>query len=82
LSLGLAVTGAPGLFLALIFVLGIGVSQVLWMVPSIVYFRRHDRPELAKGLIIGAALTFLLNGACWAIFFPDVLRTLVGGRLF
>lgn len=49
---------------------GIGVSQLVYVVPAIVVARSKGRPEIGKGLIIGAALTFLLNAACFTLIFP------------
>jgi hypothetical protein len=43
----------------------IGLTQLVYMVPAIVIALRRGRTSLAKGLIIGAAVTFLLNAACW-----------------
>jgi hypothetical protein len=43
----------------------VGLSQLAYMLPAIYLARRRGRPALAKGLIIGAAVTFLLNAACW-----------------
>jgi hypothetical protein len=46
-------------------IFGIGITQLLYMLPTIVYFQRKQRPEMVNGLIIAAAVTALLNGACW-----------------
>ncbi len=46
-------------------VLVIGVSQLLYMIPATVLAYRGREPGLAKGLVIGACLTALLNAACW-----------------
>ncbi|MBO0860704.1 MAG: hypothetical protein J2P21_19915 [Chloracidobacterium sp.] len=56
-----AVTGLT----ALIF---IGVSQVLYIVPAVIIYYRNGRYDVVKGLVIAAALTFLLNATCTAIF--------------
>ena len=48
-------------FISLIF---LGVTQLIYIIPAIVMARRRGRPGVVKGLIIGAALTFLLNVAC------------------
>lgn len=48
-------------FFSLIF---IGVSQSLYIVPAIVVYHRKGRPHVVKGLIIAAAITFLLNATC------------------
>lgn len=47
----------------------IGLSQCLYMIPAIIYFRRSGETETEKGLIIGASITFLLNATCTAIVF-------------
>jgi len=58
------------------FLLGLGVSQVVYMGPAIYYAYRRGRPNIAKGLIIGAGITFLLMAACWAIINPFNSSTL------
>ena len=49
--------------------IGIGVTQLLYVIPAIIICIRSDRLGMVKGLIIGAALTFLLNGLCTAVVF-------------
>ena len=49
---------------------GLGVSQLIYMVPAILIARRRGRRAVAKGLIIGAAVTFILTAACWAVVNP------------
>ena len=44
----------------------IGVTQVVYMGPVIYYAYRRGHANVAKGLILGAALTFALSAACWA----------------
>jgi hypothetical protein len=46
----------------------IGLGQLLYIVPAIWWCRRNKQDDFAKGLIIGAALTFLLNASCTAMF--------------
>src|SRR5688572_9271065 len=53
-----------------VFVLALGVSQLVYIWPAVLIARRRGRPAVAKGLIIGAAITFILSGACWAIVNP------------
>lgn len=48
---------APALF--------IGLTQLLYMVPALVYFTRKSRSGIVQGLTIGMAVTFLLNAACF-----------------
>ena len=55
---------AATVFFSLIFM---GVSQLLYIIPAIVIYRRKGRPGVVKGLIIAAALTFLLNATCSAL---------------
>ena len=52
----------------------LGLSQLVYVIPAIIIYRRKGRPGIVKGLIIGAAITLLLNGTCTALFFlnpPD-----------
>ena len=49
---------------------GLGVSQLVYMVPAILIARRRGRRAVAKGMIIGAAITFILTAACWAVVNP------------
>ena len=47
----------------------IGVSQLIYMIPAIVIAFAKGKKQLAKGLIIGAAVVFLLNAACTGMVF-------------
>ncbi|HJQ24482.1 MAG TPA: hypothetical protein VKA60_11250 [Blastocatellia bacterium] len=49
-----------------------GVSQVLYMIPAILYFRKQGEPQTVKGLIIGASVSFLLNATCTALVFRSL----------
>jgi ABC-type Fe3+-siderophore transport system permease subunit len=49
-----------------------GVSQVVYMIPAILYFRKQGKTETTKGLIIGASVSFLLNATCTAIVFSSL----------
>ena len=55
-------------------VIAIGLTQLVYVIPFVIYFRKKGRPGIAKGLIIGAALTFLLNGTCVAWFILNPLN--------
>lgn len=46
----------------------IGVSQLFYLVPAMWIASRRKRPQVVQGLICGAAVTFLLNAACWGTF--------------
>src|SRR5207253_8690351 len=52
----------------------LGVSQLIYIIPAIVIFQHKGRPGVVKGLIIGAALTLLLNATCAVLVFSDPAR--------
>ena len=54
-------------FTPLLPVLFFGVTQLVYMIPAILFARHRGRRDIAKGLIIGAGITFLLNGACYGM---------------
>jgi len=47
----------------------VGVSQLVYLIPAILHYRSLGRRGVVKGLIIAAAITFLLNATCTAIVF-------------
>ncbi|MEL6775781.1 MAG: hypothetical protein AAFO06_00880 [Cyanobacteria bacterium J06597_16] len=53
-------------FLLLAF-FGIGITQLLYVVPLALWLRNRGRFDTMKGVVIGAALTVLLNGSCFVI---------------
>ena len=67
--LGTIVSGERGLELGILPVKYIGLSQLVYMIPAIWIARRKGETETAKGLIIGASITFLLNAACNGLVF-------------
>ena len=46
---------------------GIGIVQLLYMVPAIKFASRRQRPGIARGLRFGRTWTLLINGAIWGI---------------
>jgi hypothetical protein len=61
-------------WLPLLFILaGIGISQLLYVVPVSLWLKSQRRFGLMKGVIIGAVITVLLNGGCW-LFVAGVVR--------
>ena len=62
---------------AIALVLGIGISQLLYVIPMVLWAKRRGRKAFASGVIIGAAITFLLNGACWGWFL--IAKPRIGG---
>lgn len=61
-----AVSSAEAAMYIVIFVLiGLAVSQLLWILPLLAYAHWSKRPELKKGLLAGAGVVALLNAACF-----------------
>jgi hypothetical protein len=62
----------------LFMLVGIGLSQWLYLGPAIGYFQLKRRcppggrrpSEVVKGLLLGALLTILLNGSCFFVMMP------------
>lgn len=48
---------------------GLAVTQLLYVVPLCIRFKRCRRFNVMKGVIIGAVITFLLSGGCFALLF-------------
>jgi hypothetical protein len=46
---------------------GIGLLQLLYVVPRSLVLRRQQRWSRMKGVIIGAVIVALLNGGCWVL---------------
>ena len=45
----------------------IGIIQWANELPVNLFYERRKRPELVKGMVIGACATFLLNGGCFVL---------------
>ena len=52
--------------------LGIGIAQLIYVIPAIFILRRRRKFTLVKGVIIGAVVTALLNGVCWLFVYSGV----------
>jgi Na+/proline symporter len=50
--------------------LGIGITQLLYVIPLVIRLKRQRKWGLIKGVIIGAALTILFNVALliWMVY--------------
>jgi ABC-type Fe3+-siderophore transport system permease subunit len=57
------------IFLAFLPLMYIGSSQLVYMIPAFLVVQRRGSTETAKGLIIGAAITFLLNATCNGVLY-------------
>jgi len=53
-----------GLELAIYSVMYIGLTQLVYMIPAILFARRRGETKTANGLIVGASCTFLLTATC------------------
>ena len=47
---------------------GIGIIQLIYVIPLYFSFRKKGKTETAKGLVIAASITALLNATCWGVF--------------
>lgn len=54
---------------SLISLIFVGISQLAYIIPASVFYWRDGRRGVVKGLIIVAAITFLLNATCTVIIF-------------
>jgi hypothetical protein len=68
---------AGGESLSFFLLFGIGITQLLYVVPMVVHFRKKQEFGVAKGIVIAASVTFLLNSACWGWFLTAKPR--IGG---
>ena len=49
------------------FIPGFGIMQFAWLGPPWYYYWRKGKTEDARGILVVAGFTFLLNAACWAV---------------
>ena len=71
-----AAGGSVGNYFGAIYIyalFGIGIAQLIYVIPLVIWLRRKRKWGLMKGVIIGAVLTALLNGGCWLLF-SNMLR--------
>ena len=45
-----------------------GFTQLVYIIPAIIHFKKRGETDTIKGLITAAALTLLGNAACWGTF--------------
>jgi len=61
------------LFIILFFAFfGIGITQLLYVIPLALWTRSKGRFDTMKGVIIGAVITVLLNGGCFLLVMTDL----------
>ena len=51
----------------LILLAGVGITQVLYILPAYLIAKNKGEMGIAKGLLIGAGITFLLNATCFGV---------------
>jgi hypothetical protein len=56
----------------------IGISQFVYLIPAILIARAKGKRALMKGLLIGGALTLLLNGPCFGLVASGALGRIGG----
>lgn len=48
-------------------IVAVGVFQFLYIIPLAIYFWRCGKTATLQGVLIGAGITFLINGGCWGL---------------
>ncbi|HEY1939319.1 MAG TPA: hypothetical protein VGJ33_15415 [Candidatus Angelobacter sp.] len=48
---------------------GVGVLQLVYVLPLYFWFKKQGKTDTAKGMVIAASITALLNAACWGMFY-------------
>jgi heme/copper-type cytochrome/quinol oxidase subunit 4 len=46
----------------------IGIIQLVYIIPYAIHLKQEREIARMKGVIIGAVITFLINGGCWLLF--------------
>jgi len=69
LTLAGAVASLPlmVIYIGFVTLFGIGLAQLIWMIPAYRRYKKRGETETAKGLLIIAGLVFLLNASCWGV---------------
>jgi hypothetical protein len=44
-----------------------GLTQLIYLVPAMLIERSKQRPKIVRGIVLVAAITFLLNASCWGL---------------
>ena len=53
----------------------IGISQLAYVIPQALSYKKQGRDECLKGLWIGAGVTFLLNAGCFGLILYTLSHT-------
>lgn len=54
-------------YLGIALIGGVGIIQLIYVLPFYFWFRKQGKTETAKGLVIAASITALLNATCWGL---------------
>jgi hypothetical protein len=69
LALGAGLGGnGNSMGVTIVLVGGVGLFQLLYLLPIYVLLRNKGKAETMKGMIIAASITALLNASCWGMF--------------
>jgi hypothetical protein len=68
----------PGIWVGLTIIptfaiLGLGLTQLVYVLPRGIWLYRHGKASKLKGVIAAAILVMLLNGSCWLLL-PRIIR--------
>ncbi len=61
-----------GLLTSAISLVFVGISQLIYIIPAIIFYGRGGRRGVVIGLAIAAAITLLLNATCTVIVFTSL----------
>jgi hypothetical protein len=69
LTLAGAVASLPlmAVYIGFVLFFGIGLAQLIWIIPAYRRYAKRGETETAKGLLIVAGIVFLLNASCWGV---------------
>lgn len=49
----------------------IGIAQLIWLVPLVIYFNRKGKKHMVHGMYLAAGISFLLNASCFGLLILD-----------
>jgi len=64
----------PFLMYAVVLITAFGVFQLIYIIPLILFLRKRDRQDFAKGIAIGASIAFLLNATCFGLLMTGKIK--------
>ena len=59
-------------FIFIFALIGIGLVQLLYVIPLCLWLKRKERFDTIQGVIVGAVLTALLNGGCFLVIWATI----------